>query len=72
MQGPGPRGKQHGDPQINGVEAKVGRTTWVETHLGIIWALASLAIQKEGVKLKDVKELWGADLHGYRCGIPGN
>lgn len=50
----------------------MGHTMWAGTHLGVIWTLASLATQKEGTKLKNTKEMWGADLHGYGCGIPGD
>lgn len=37
----------------------------------IIWVLACLVTQREGIKLKNTKEIWGTDLCGYNsCGIP--
>lgn len=38
-----------------------------------IWILACLVTQREGIKLKNTKDILGTDLCGYnRYGIPGN
>lgn len=37
-----------------------------------IWALACLVTHREGIKLRNMKAIWEADLCGYRCGTSGN
>lgn len=71
-QGPGPSSKQHRSDLIHGAEAKVGSPHGPKHIFGIGGARVCPVTQREGIKLKNRKEMGRADLCGCRYGIPGN